>query len=158
LSPDDSRLKELKEVSQWFDEWSLGVSEEKEKNSMLLSSQCQEDLRSCLIGFCDLCETVLSKKGTSIVPALINSDVIENHFCQQRATYNGANTNPTALQYRRTLNSVILGQNIVSQKSNSGKSSIKSPKLSFVPSTRGKRAHSDTSDNVNYTQLKVIKM
>jgi hypothetical protein len=33
-----------------------------------------------------------------LTPALINSDVVENEFNQQRSTYNGANTNPNALQ------------------------------------------------------------
>lgn len=56
-----------------------------------------------------------------ITPALINSDVVENTFNQMRSTYNGANTNPNALQYRRTLNSIVLGQKTVSIKANAGK-------------------------------------
>jgi hypothetical protein len=54
------------------------------------------------------------------VPALINSDVVENEFNQQRSTYNGANTNPNALQYRRSLNSIIIGQSVISKKENAG--------------------------------------
>ena len=56
--------------------------------------------------------------GPAITPGLINSDIVENIFCQQRATYNGGNTNPTAQQYKTTLNSIILGQDSVSSKGN----------------------------------------
>ena len=97
-----------------------------------MSSQCMEDINSCLQGFCELCSMVLSGwEGAYITRSLINSDVVENHFCQQRDTYNGANTKYNALQYRRNLNSIILGQNIVSNKANAGKSSVTCPAFSF---------------------------
>ena len=57
-----------------------------------------------------------------VTPALINSDVVENTFNQMRSTYNGASSNPNALQYQRTMNSIILGQKTISQKGNAGKS------------------------------------
>jgi hypothetical protein len=44
-----------------------------------------------------------------IIPSRVNSDVIENLFCQERSLHNGANTNPTFLGYCRTINSIILG-------------------------------------------------
>ena len=44
-----------------------------------------------------------------ITPGLINSDVIKNVFCQQRSTYNGANANPNVVQYKKTINSIIIG-------------------------------------------------
>jgi hypothetical protein len=47
-----------------------------------------------------------------------NSDIIENVFCQQRELYNGNNTNPTYLNYCRTMNTVILGQTTISRRSN----------------------------------------
>ncbi|WAR07370.1 hypothetical protein MAR_017328 [Mya arenaria] len=46
-----------------------------------------------------------------ITPGLIDPVVIENSFNQQRSTYNGANTNPNALQYRNTINSILMGKN-----------------------------------------------
>ncbi|WAR24552.1 hypothetical protein MAR_038221 [Mya arenaria] len=49
---------------------------------------------------------------------LINSDIIENTFNQQRSTYHGANTNPNSYQYRTALNNIILTQRTVSTKSN----------------------------------------
>lgn len=36
-----------------------------------------------------------------VTRSLVNSDVIGNEFNQQRSTYNLANTNPNALQYRK---------------------------------------------------------
>jgi len=63
---------------------------------------------------------VVKNNSSSIVPNRINSDIIENVFCQQRGLYNGNNTNPTYLNYCRTMNAVILGQATISRKSNAG--------------------------------------
>lgn len=89
----------------------------------LMSTQCMEDLESCIIGFIELCSKLLTHENNVnifLTPALINSDVVENEFNQQRSTYNGANTNPNALQYRRSLNSIIIGQSVISKKGNAG--------------------------------------
>ena len=60
-----------------------------------MSYQCLDDIHSCKQGFVLLCENVLQMDTCLYVtPALVNSDVIENIFNQQRSTYNGANTNP----------------------------------------------------------------
>lgn len=65
----------------------------------------------------ELCIYKLKSCNTSIIPSrIINSDVIENMFCQQRTLRNGANTNPTYLGYCYLVNSVILAS--VSRKSN----------------------------------------
>lgn len=116
----DQRLNDLEEVSEWFLKWEVQSGSDKKQ---LMSQQCHEDIQSCIKGFLLLCHTVL-KTNTSvyITPGLINSDVIENIFNQQRSTYNGANTNPNALQYRKTINSILVGQNTISRKSNAGKS------------------------------------
>lgn len=93
------------------------------KAACLMSSQCMGDVGSCIIGFTELCTKLLSAGGRMdyyITPSLVNSDVVENEFNQQRSTYNGANTNPNALQYRRTLNSIIIGQSVISKKGNAG--------------------------------------
>ena len=66
-----------------------------------------------------MCEDLLGKRNR-ITPAFINSDVIENHFCQQRGTCNGLNTNPTLAQYGPSNTSICLSQTSVSAKSNSG--------------------------------------
>ncbi|KAH3700287.1 hypothetical protein DPMN_075261 [Dreissena polymorpha] len=87
-----------------------------------MSIQCHEDIQSCAIGFVELCQMLISAESkVRITPGLVNSDAVENLFNQQRSTYNGANTNTNALQYRRSLNSILLGQTTVSQKANAGK-------------------------------------
>jgi len=52
------------------------------------------------------------------VSAGLNSDVIENVFCQQRTICHGSNNNPTLHQYKYGINATILGQNAVSKKIN----------------------------------------
>ena len=89
----------------------------KEKEKHMISNQTRADICSLLIGFDELCSE-LRNNSCSIVPNRINSDVIENVFCQQRGLYNGNNTNPTYLNYCRTIND--LGQATISRKSNAG--------------------------------------
>ena len=72
-----------------------------------------------LIGFLQLCQNHFQKRLTSIIPGWVNSDLVENIFCQQRTLCNGANTNPTELQYSYAMNAVILGQSLIKRKSNS---------------------------------------
>lgn len=124
MSLDDERLRDLQHVLAWFQEWREGIQKESSPNSCLMSYQCMDDIESCIIGFLELCSVLLGRIDLDILitPALINSDIVENIFCQQRSTYNGANSNPNALQYQKTLNSVILGQSTISKKANSSKS------------------------------------
>ena len=111
----DIRFTKLNAVQQWFLNWQCKVNNQKSP----MSSQCHEDIQSSIIGFLEICCHMMKTHiGTSIIPAMINSDAIENNFCQHRGKFNGLNTNPTALQYRRNINGVILGQSAVSKKSN----------------------------------------
>lgn len=134
---DDSRIITLRDISAWFLGWTSSIQTNdsipsKEKGKKLLSHQCSEDLQSCIQGFLCLCDKVLKNPSTIFVtPGLVNSDVIENIFNQQRSTYHGANSNPNALQYKRAINSVLVGQNIVSKKSNAGKSTVTCEPYSF---------------------------
>lgn len=113
-----------------------------------------------MLGFTELCKLLLVNRELEIIPAMINSDIIENMFCQQRSTYNGANSNPNALQYRNNINSIILGQKLVSNKGNAGKSMIKSPNLycgkKSVSLSKYPLPHSSSLEE--YSRLKVIKM
>lgn len=161
----DKRLTELREVFDWFKEWQYEVENDsnlssKEKSQKLMSRQCTEDVKSCLMGFIQLCDRMLTRSPKAdITPALINSDIVENTFNQQRSTFNGANSNPNALQYRKTLNSIILGQNIISHKSNAGK--IKNPAAAYTlqsqrtgkPGTKRKSVR----DNKENKPIKVIR-
>jgi hypothetical protein len=62
----------------------------------------------------------VSYPNMSIYPSRINSDPVENHFCQKRRVYNGNMTNPIYATYQKSNNSIILGQTSVSKKSNAG--------------------------------------
>ena len=54
--------------------------------------------------------------GSSINPYRINSDTVENQFCQQRGMYHGNQANPNYYQFARGTTSIILGQHTVSNK------------------------------------------
>lgn len=129
----DSRLHQLKRINDWFTQWEEDIDRDekissKEKAKCLMSKQCHEDIHACLVGFLELCELVFNMKTPlHVVPALINSDVIENIFNQQRTTYNGANNNPNAMQYKKTINSIIIGQTKISKKANAARTSVSLP-------------------------------
>jgi hypothetical protein len=111
----DERLQENYDALQWFIKWENSVKQDstiQNKEKHLISHQTRQDIVSSVLGFDELCKHKFKKSHASIVPSRVNSDVIENIFCQQRTLHNGANTNPTYL------NSVILGQASVSRKSN----------------------------------------
>lgn len=114
----DSRLQTIQEVSKWFLAWERFGHENKGKSTgknktadPLMSPQCHEDIQACLQGFILICQSVLKNQSNlNVIPGLVNSDIIENVFNQQRSSYNGPNTNPNALQYRNTINSIVIGQ------------------------------------------------
>ncbi|MES9883829.1 MAG: hypothetical protein ABW185_23505 [Sedimenticola sp.] len=120
---DDQRLKDLTQVCHFFHSWkqSADKSTDKNKYKAIMSLQCHEDIQACGVGFRELCELILPTSNISIVPGLINSDPVENHFNQQRSTFHGANTNPNVLQYSKAQNSVIISQTPVSRKANAVK-------------------------------------
>ena len=115
-SLDDSRINNLLSVNSWFKQEQCFVMEnvdipQKDKNKKLLLAQCSEDIQSCLQGFITLFLTLLRQTPSiNIISGLVNSDVIVSRLNQQRSTYYGANSNPTALQYQRSFNSVVVGQ------------------------------------------------
>lgn len=119
----DDRLKQNHDSMDWFIEWEKNIKQNKtikNKEKCLISHQTREDIVSAVLGFEELCLYKLKKSNASIVPNRINSDVVENLFCQQRTLHNGANSNPTYLGYCHSINAVILGQSSVSKKSNTG--------------------------------------
>ncbi|CAG2242829.1 unnamed protein product [Mytilus edulis] len=120
---DDHRLAENQEVLDWFIHWEKSVINDHtitNKQKHLISYQTRQDIVSCIMGFDELCKYKLKNSHASIIASRVNSDVVENMFCQQRTLHNGANTNPTYLGYCNTVNSVILGQHAISKKSNAG--------------------------------------
>ena len=160
---DDPRLEELSLVAQWFKNWKTSALNKasvktKDRGKRIMSLQCHEDIQSCIVGFIQLCKMFLKNKSTVyITPGLTNSDVVENTFNQQRSTYHGANANPNALQYRRALNSIVLGQKVVSQKANAGKNRAAALPYNFSLK-QYKTTKRKSEDNSAYSKIKVIRM
>ena len=122
----DKRLHSLKTVHTWFKDWRNEVRDiqcvQKQKDRMLPSYKCLDDVESTIVGFINFCQVHLSEFNNGVYPSRFNSDLAENIFCQQRGLYNGNSTNPSYSTYCQTINSVILGQTVKSRarKSNSG--------------------------------------
>ena len=111
-----------------------------------MSDKTRDDLASCVHGFQELCLMWFKKfPDNSLYQHRINSDDLENSFCQQRGLYNGANTNPNLLTYSKTNNSITLGQATISKKSNTSGRSTGAKAFKFTspgplrPKTASKR-------------------
>ena len=117
--PTDKRFSQLDEVHvlRFFSDWerSIGKSVKYTTTKHLLPQGTRDDINSTINGFQSLCRALLGQ-GDSITPACVNSDVVENHSCQQRETCNGLNTNPTLAHYRPSNTSICLSQTSVSSK------------------------------------------
>ena len=107
----DVRLKENETALHWFCSWESEVKESSVKNpeKFLISHQTRQDISSLVTGFNEFCQHKFTRSDSSIIPSRVNSDVIENLFCQERSLHNGpgANTHPTFLGYCRTINSGV---------------------------------------------------
>ena len=69
-----------------------------QRNRRLMSAETRLDLDSCVTGFCAMVKIRQPMTpGGGVVPARMNSDVIENIFCQQRGK-----TRTDALTHERT--------------------------------------------------------
>ena len=101
-STHDERLTHLQSILLFFDDWEGHCKGKKKygrkKIPTFITIECYMDIVSCIKGFIALCHQRC--EDHPITPALINSDICENIFCQARSTYNGPNTNPDATQYR----------------------------------------------------------
>ena len=123
LSISDPRIASLHQVIIFFNSWEECIEQSivhsAKKN--LITRETRDDINSSLTGFISLCELQLGK-GNSINPGYLNSDIIENHFGQQRGIRHGLDTNPTLALYGPANTAIILGQLSVSNKCNTGKS------------------------------------
>jgi hypothetical protein len=72
----------------------------------LITMETREDLDFMFYGIMSLTEYAINEIHTEVVPSRLNSDIIENIFCQQRSIYHGPTTNPTYNRYRTGTNSV----------------------------------------------------
>ena len=151
LSPDDVRMDKIQAALTWFLEWEQTILSDSDltapqRNRKLMSDKTRDDLASCVHGFQELCLMWLKKfPDNSLYQHRINSDVLENSFCQQRGLHNGANTNPNLLTYSKTNNSITLGQATISKKSNTSGRSTGAKAFKFTspgplrPKTASKR-------------------
>ncbi|KAK6169023.1 hypothetical protein SNE40_020153 [Patella caerulea] len=145
----DDRPLQNNDAVQWFIKWGNDVKNDitiKNKEKSLISHQTREDIVSVVMGFNELCFYKLKRSNSSIIPNRVNSDVIENSFCQQRPLHNGANTNPTYLGYCHSVNSVILGQTSISRKSNTGGVDIR----------KTQEHHKNSKGKLHYTFLEPV--
>ena len=131
----DERLKMFSEVYSFFKAWEAEHVETDihKRDKCLMTMETREDLDFTYHGFMCLVKVCLTELKTEIVPSRINSDIIENIFCQQRSLYHGANTNPSYNEYRTGINSIVLGQTSTSKKSNAGGGSAKPFAFSLPP-------------------------
>ncbi|KAK3109107.1 hypothetical protein FSP39_023224 [Pinctada imbricata] len=136
-SNSDLRLNSLKNIQEFFQQWEEDISRSIVYNPKknLITRETRDDIKCSINGFLSLCQLHLGK-GDSITPAYVNSDIIENHFCQQRGIRNGLNTNPTIMQYGPSNNAIILGQTTISRRSNAG--TAKNYKYDALPPQKSK--------------------
>ena len=141
----DERLTVLTDFETWIDKWLENVQSKtnlsaSDRAKKFISKETHNDLLSMLRGFKQICRIRIINQQRSVVPAGVNSDVIENFFCQQRTICHGSNSNPTVHQYKYAVNSIILGQNAVSKKSNaSNKRKSVQPFCISAPQTLAKK-------------------
>ena len=111
----DQRLITLRDVILYFTTWEDEINQNNAYNAAktLMTSETRDDLHSSIQGFLSLCEPAVGH-GRSINPCFTNSDLIENHFCQQRGIRNGLNTNPTLVQIGPSQTAICLSQTTVS--------------------------------------------
>ena len=120
-SNEDARVKQIAAVAQWFADW-YGYWEQNGKSANeFLTRECFEDLQSMLLGTIRLVQEKLKLFPlSSICLFRLNSDVVENIFCSARGICNGNNNNPTYYQYAKCMNTICIGQKIVSKNANAG--------------------------------------
>lgn len=122
-SMDDARLAENDKCYRWFLDWendAAQIQNPASRNKCMLSEKTRFDLNSMIIGFKQICTvTFKANPGAYIFPCRLNSDIVENVFCQQRGR-NGQNDNPRYVDYGPTMNGILLGQTTTTSKSNTG--------------------------------------
>lgn len=124
-STTDGRLSHLIEFYSYLSHWKTST---RDNPKNFISQKLWFDLQSMAFGFQSIVAIKLKEFPQSVVkPAIVNQDVIENHFCQIRAC-NGQNNNPTWRLQETAQNTIRFGQTIISRKSNAGHTGTKEKK------------------------------
>ena len=119
FSVSDPSIDKLVEILQFFHNWENEYTNSKDQMKHLITRETRQDIDSCIYGFISLL-TAAEKLLIPLVPGYINSDLIENWFCQHRGLRNGFNQNPTLSQISGATNSNIITGSVVSSKGNVG--------------------------------------
>jgi hypothetical protein len=75
----------------FFVDWEKSIASNtnnKNKESCMISHQTRQHIISSILGFEELCKLRFKKTNASVIPSRLNSDVVENVFCQQRTLQN----------------------------------------------------------------------
>ena len=134
----DTRIHDLMTTLEFFHTWEEQFSVPKDKVKHLITKETRQDIDSCIYGFVSMIG-VVEKLGLAILPGYINSDLIENWFCQHRGLRNGFNQNPTLAQISGATNTNIITGSVVSSKGNVGGLTYKSKGV--LPPTRKFKDH-----------------
>lgn len=114
----DPRFEENRKCLEFFKDWKEQPGKRHTVN--FITRECFVDLISMVVGLEQLVAVKLQNHQLGyIAPHRVNTDVVENFFCSHRGI-NGANTNPTALQYAKGINTIQISRKLVSTKSNAG--------------------------------------
>ena len=115
----DPKVSRLFETLRFFHSWEDQYLTTKDQTKYLITRETRQDIDSCLYGFVSLL-SVAERLKLPLVPGYINSDLIENWFCQHRGLRNGFNQNPTLCQIASATNANIITGSVVSSKGNAG--------------------------------------
>ena len=118
-SVSDPSINKLVEILQFFHLWEQQYLNSKDQMKHLITRETRQDIDSYIYGFISLV-TCAEKLKIAVTPGYINSDLIENWFCQHRGLRNGFNQNPTLSQISGATNSNIITGSVVSSKGNVG--------------------------------------
>ena len=102
-----------------FHDWENQFKCPKDQLKHLITKETRQDIDACIYGFINLLK-VAQKLKISLIPGYINSDLIENWFCQHRGPRNGFNQNPTLCQIAGATNSNIITGSVTLSKGNTG--------------------------------------
>lgn len=117
-STSDYRLNHLGSLLCYLRKWKDSTNGD---NKLFISAKLFFDLQSMILGFKSIVAIKLTQFSNGIIkPAITNQDLVENHFCQVRAS-NGQNNNPTWKLQEAVQNSIRYGQTTISKKSNAGR-------------------------------------
>lgn len=111
----DTIVQQVTNVLDFFHQWETQYISGTEVRKHLMSRETRQDLSSSLMGFMKLVQ-ITSAKNITLNPGLLNSDLIENWFCQIRSSRLGANDNCSLAEYGPANNTNLICGSVISSK------------------------------------------